>query len=30
MTGLKMLFSDTHTFKRSLRVGLEHLGWAVG
>ena len=30
MTYLKMLFSDTHTFKRALRVGLEHLGWAVG
>ncbi len=29
-TYLKMLFSDTHTFKRALRVGLEHLGWATG
>jgi hypothetical protein len=29
-TYLKMLVSDTHTFKRALRVGLEHLGWATG
>jgi radical SAM superfamily enzyme YgiQ (UPF0313 family) len=28
-TYAKMLFSDTHTFKRALRVGMEHLGWAV-
>ena len=30
MTYLKMLFSDTHTFKRAVRVGLEHLRWATG
>ena len=30
MTYLKMLMSDRHTFKRAFRVGLEHLGWAVG
>jgi radical SAM superfamily enzyme YgiQ (UPF0313 family) len=29
-TYLKMLFSDTHTFKRAVRVGLEHLSWATG
>ncbi len=29
-TYLKMLVSDTHTFRRALRVGLEHLGWATG
>lgn len=28
-TYVKMLFSDTHTFKRALRVGMEHLGWAT-
>jgi radical SAM superfamily enzyme YgiQ (UPF0313 family) len=28
-TYFKMLFSDTHTFKRALRVGMEHLGWAA-
>jgi anaerobic magnesium-protoporphyrin IX monomethyl ester cyclase len=30
LTYLKMLFSDTHTFRRAVRVGMEHLGWAVG
>jgi len=30
LTYLKMLFGDRHTFKRALRVGLEHLGWARG
>ncbi len=29
-TYLKMLFGDFHTFKRALRVGLEHFTWAVG
>ncbi len=29
-TYLKMLFSDYHTFKRALRVGMEHFSWAVG
>jgi anaerobic magnesium-protoporphyrin IX monomethyl ester cyclase len=29
-TYLKMLFSDTRTFKRAARVGLEHIGWAFG
>ena len=29
ITYLKMLFSDPHTFKRALRVGLEHFSWAV-
>ncbi len=28
-TYVKMLFSDTHTFKRAVRVGMEHLRWAV-
>lgn len=28
-TYVKMLFTDTHTFKRAVRVGMEHLGWAV-
>ncbi len=28
-TYLKMLFSDTHTFKRAVRVGLEHLRWVT-
>jgi len=28
-TYLKMLFSDTHTFKRAIRVGLEHLRWVA-
>jgi radical SAM superfamily enzyme YgiQ (UPF0313 family) len=28
-TYLKMLFSDTRTFKRAVRVGLEHLRWAT-
>ena len=27
---LKMLLSDPQTFKRALRVGVEHLGWALG
>jgi radical SAM superfamily enzyme YgiQ (UPF0313 family) len=30
ITYLKMLFGDFHTFKRALRVGLEHFTWAVG
>lgn len=30
MTYLKMLVSDVHTFKRAVRVGMEHLGWALG
>ncbi|HUV12056.1 MAG TPA: radical SAM protein [Acidobacteriota bacterium] len=29
-TYLKMLLSDRQTFKRAFRVGLEHLGWALG
>ena len=29
-TYVKMLFSDFHTFKRALRVGMEHFTWAVG
>lgn len=29
LTYLKMLFSDRHTFKRALRVGIEHLQWAL-
>jgi anaerobic magnesium-protoporphyrin IX monomethyl ester cyclase len=28
-TYLKMLSTDTHTFKRAVRVGLEHLRWAL-
>ena len=28
-TYLKMLFSDIHTFRRALRVGLDHLDWAL-
>lgn len=28
-TYVKMLASDTHTFKRAVRVGLEHLRWAT-
>ncbi len=28
-TYVKMLASDTHTFKRAVRVGLEHLRWAL-
>jgi len=28
-TYLKMLLSDTHTFQRAVRVGLEHLRWAT-
>ena len=30
LTYLKMLVSDTRTFKRAFRVGVEHLGWALG
>lgn len=30
VTYLKMLLSDTRTFKRAIRVGAEHLGWAFG
>ncbi|RPI29598.1 MAG: radical SAM protein [Acidobacteria bacterium] len=26
---VKMLFSDLRTFKRAVRVGMEHLGWAL-
>lgn len=29
-TYVKMLFSDYHTFKRTIRVGMEHFAWAVG
>lgn len=29
LTYLKMLASDTHTFKRAVRVGVEHLRWAT-
>lgn len=29
-TYLKMLAGDRHTFKRAVRVGLEHLGWVMG
>jgi len=29
-TYFKMLLGDTRTFKRALRVGMEHLGWALG
>jgi radical SAM superfamily enzyme YgiQ (UPF0313 family) len=29
LTYLKMLVSDTRTFKRAVRVGLEHLRWAA-
>jgi radical SAM superfamily enzyme YgiQ (UPF0313 family) len=29
-TYVKMLFSDFHTFKRALRVGMEHFTWAIG
>jgi len=29
-TYLKMLLSDMRTFKRAARVGMEHLGWAIG
>jgi radical SAM superfamily enzyme YgiQ (UPF0313 family) len=28
-TYFKMLISDTHTFKRAVRVGLEHLRWST-
>jgi anaerobic magnesium-protoporphyrin IX monomethyl ester cyclase len=30
LTYLKMLCSDLQTFKRAVRVGVEHLGWALG
>lgn len=30
MTYLKMLFTDMRTFKRAVRVGVEHMGWALG
>jgi anaerobic magnesium-protoporphyrin IX monomethyl ester cyclase len=30
LTYLKMLVSDLRTFKRAMRVGMEHLGWALG
>ncbi|MCB0115999.1 MAG: radical SAM protein, partial [Caldilineaceae bacterium] len=30
VTYLKMLATDLHTFKRAVRVGLEHFGWALG
>jgi radical SAM superfamily enzyme YgiQ (UPF0313 family) len=29
-TYLRMLVSDPRTLKRALRVGVEHLGWAIG
>jgi radical SAM superfamily enzyme YgiQ (UPF0313 family) len=29
LTYLNMLLSDPQTFKRALRVGIEHLGWAL-
>ncbi|NWG13118.1 MAG: radical SAM protein [Acidobacteria bacterium] len=29
-TYIKMLFGDTRTFQRAVRVGMEHLGWAFG
>lgn len=29
LTYAKMLLSDTHTFKRAVRVGLEHVRWAT-
>jgi anaerobic magnesium-protoporphyrin IX monomethyl ester cyclase len=29
-TYAKMLLSDLRTFKRAVRVGVEHLGWALG
>jgi len=29
VTYLKMLLSDSHTFKRAVRVGVEHLRWAT-
>jgi anaerobic magnesium-protoporphyrin IX monomethyl ester cyclase len=29
LTYMKMLVSDTRTFKRALRVGVEHLRWAL-
>jgi radical SAM superfamily enzyme YgiQ (UPF0313 family) len=30
VTYIKMLCSDPSTFKRAVRVGIEHLGWALG
>jgi radical SAM superfamily enzyme YgiQ (UPF0313 family) len=30
LTYLKMLCGDRRTFKRAMRVGMEHLGWAFG
>ena len=30
VTYVKMLCSDPQTFKRAVRVGIEHLGWAFG
>jgi anaerobic magnesium-protoporphyrin IX monomethyl ester cyclase len=30
LTYLKMLFTDPHTLKRAVRVGLEHFAWALG
>jgi radical SAM superfamily enzyme YgiQ (UPF0313 family) len=30
LTYLKMLMGDRQTFRRALRVGLEHLGWVLG
>jgi radical SAM superfamily enzyme YgiQ (UPF0313 family) len=30
MTYIKMLCSDPSTFKRAVRVGVEHVGWALG
>ncbi len=30
LTYVKMLVSDLRTFRRAIRIGLEHLGWAFG
>ncbi len=30
MTYLQMLFTDRHTFRQAMRVGLEHFKWAIG
>jgi radical SAM superfamily enzyme YgiQ (UPF0313 family) len=30
MTYAKMLMTDLRTFRRAVRVGMEHLGWALG
>jgi len=30
LTYARMLLGDSRTFKRALRVGMEHLGWALG